>query len=97
MSDPQKPSIGRIVHFYPAGKYPVRQNGGAYYRPRECARPLMAFVVDTRAEVPELPDDMTVHLDVRGSAEFAPCFASAVSYSDTPTPSTHRWCWPPRV
>lgn len=95
---PSRPSVGRVVHYYPEGPHFLRDaDGGVSEDEGQCDRPLLAFVCDTRAEEAALPDDMTVNLDVRGSSRWAAVVGIEVPYSETPTPGTHRWCWPPRI
>lgn len=97
---PAKPSIGRVVLYFAGDKVAARQDdyGHMYVEPSLPTRPFRADVIDTLAEVSHgLSSEMHVHLDVSGSAAFAPFIAYNVPYSETPTPGTHRWCWPPRV
>lgn len=93
-----KPSIGQVVHFYPHGWHVLRgDDGGPSGGEERCDRPLLAFICDTMAEEPDLPDEMIVNLDVRGSSRWASVIGLAVPYSETPTPGANRWCWPPRA
>jgi len=81
MADVQKPSIGRIVH---------------YYDPK-IARPFAAIVVDTIDEDDDLSSPMHVNLVVIAGAKFeSDVETEDVPYSETRTKSA-RWCWPPRV
>lgn len=94
-----KPTIGRVVWYYPAGPIALRQDAeySFYQPPSVCDRPLRADVIDTLAESSKtLSGEMHVHLDVSGSMAFAPFIARDVPFSEAPTPGTHRWCYPSR-
>ena len=81
MSDGQRPSVGRIVHFY---------------TPDAPGRPFAAVITDTLATGAQVSSETHVHLHTFGRVEFTDEDEADVPYSETPTKRA-RWCWPPRV
>ena len=81
MPDVQKPSIGRIVH---------------YYDP-EVKRVFAAIITDTIDEDDELSSGTHVNLTLFASPAFSGDeSAEDVPYSETRTKKAH-WFWPPRA
>lgn len=81
MADNQKPSVGRIVHYYCNG----------------LDRPFAAIIIDTIAEDVTLPSADRVNLHAFNRFGRHGCDVSNVPFSADPTPGAERWCWPPRV
>jgi hypothetical protein len=69
MSDAQKPSIGRIVHYFDS----------------DAERVFAAVIVDTLAEDADLSSETHVNLHSFGSREFDPDDAFDVPYSEKAT------------
>lgn len=82
MSEPQKPSLGRVVHFYHAG----------------CERSFTAVVTGTAAEgcFAASPMHANLRVDWDGTDPYdATARLTNIPYSDTPRGGC--WHWPPRV
>lgn len=81
MADVQKPSLGRIVH---------------YYDP-EAQRVFAALITDTSAEDDELSSDTHVNLRIFAGPHFEQDeVPEDVPFSEARTKKAH-WFWPPRV
>lgn len=81
MPDNQKPSVGRIVHYYCA----------------DLDRPLAAVIIDTIAEDACLSSADRVNLHVFNRLSRHDGEVADVPFTADPTPGADRWCWPPRV
>ncbi len=81
MSEVQKPSVGRIVHYQSFG------TPGGEYLPKSRA----AIITDEQTD--NLSDPMTVSLCILNpTGQF---FNTCVHYADPPKPGC--WSWPPRT
>jgi hypothetical protein len=81
MSEPQRPSLGRIVHFYHAG----------------CERSFVAIVTGTAAEGCRVTSPMHVNLRIDwDDTSYGEWSGNRnIPYSDVPKGG--HWHWPPRV
>ncbi len=84
MSDGQKPSIGRIVHYY--GPSCLRENGDGKLAP------MPAIITHVR------PDDGAVCLTAFGIYESVKDFAVPFDpHAAMSSGERGYWCWPPRA
>lgn len=86
MTDPQKPTLGRIVRY--VGKYGIQATRAAIV---SCTT---ADIVPG-GDVAPLDSDMHVHLTVFTPGEAGMFPEMNIPYDENGAPGT--WCWPPRV